>query len=89
MARLLRSCAELLDDAEHAVRPAVVCRKAWGGNRTTWAGAETWQMLTSILATAAVQQLDPTCLLVPLLRAPGPVLADLAIPGTAGVACDP
>jgi transposase len=25
--------------AEHAIRPAVVCRKAWGGNRT-WAGAE-------------------------------------------------
>jgi transposase len=40
--------------AEHAIRPAVVCRKAWGGNRT-WTGAQTWQVLTSILATAAAQ----------------------------------
>jgi transposase len=74
--------------AEHAIRPAVVCRKAWGGNRT-WAGAQTWQVLTSILATAAAQQRDPVALLVPLLCAPGPVLADLAIPATARVACDP
>src|SRR5919201_379258 len=74
--------------AEHAIRPAVVCRKAWGGNRT-WAGAQTWQVLSSILATAAAQQRDPVALLVPLLCAPGPVLADLAIPATARVACDP
>jgi transposase len=74
--------------AEHAIRPAVVCRKAWGGNRT-WTGAQTWQVLSSILATAAAQQRDPVALLVPLLCAPGPVLADLAIPATAGVACDP
>jgi transposase len=68
--------------AEHAVRPAVVCRKAWGGNRT-WTGAQTWQVLSSVLATAAAQQRDPVTLLVPLLRAPGPVLAELAIPGAA------
>jgi transposase len=72
--------------AEHAIRPAVVCRKAWGGNRT-WTGAVTWQVLSSVLATAHLQQRDPVTLLVSLLRAPGPVLADLAIPGTAGVAC--
>lgn len=74
--------------AEHAIRPAVVCRKAWGGNRT-WTGAQTWQVLSSVLATAHLQQRDPVALLVPLLRAPSPVLADLAIPGTAGVAYDP
>jgi transposase len=68
--------------AEHAIRPAVVCRKAWGGNRT-WTGAQTWQALSSILATAAVQQRDPVSVLMPLLRAPGPVLADLVIPGAA------
>jgi transposase len=72
--------------AEHAIRPAVVCRKAWGGNRT-WTGAQTWQVLSSVLATARLQQRDPVALLVSLLRAPGTVLADLAIPGTAGVAC--
>jgi hypothetical protein len=64
--------------AEHAIRPAVVCRKAWGRNRT-WAGAETWQMLTSILATAAVQQRDPIGLLVPLLR-PGRVAGGSCTP---------
>ena len=72
---------------EHAIRPAVVGRKAWGGNRT-WTGAVTWQVLSSILATAAhLQQRDPVMLLLPLLRAPGTVLAHLAIPGTVGVAC--
>jgi transposase len=73
--------------AEHAIRPAVVCRKAWGGNRT-WTGAVTWQVLSSVLATAHLQQRDPLALLVPLLRAPGAVLAELAIPGSAGVACE-
>ena len=68
--------------AEHAIRPAVVCRKAWGGNRT-WTGAVTWQVLSSVLATAAAQQRDPIDVLVPLLRASGPVLADLAIPAAA------
>jgi hypothetical protein len=33
-----------------------------------------------MLATAHLQQRDPVALLVSLLRAPGPVLADLAIP---------
>ena len=73
--------------AEHAIRPAAVCRKAWGGNRT-WAGAQTWQVLSSILATAHLQQRDPVMLLLPLLGAPGTVLADLAIPGAVGVACE-
>jgi transposase len=66
--------------AEHAIRPAVVSRKAWGGNRT-WAGAEVWQALTSVLRTASQQARDPIELLAGLLRAPAPVVADLAIPG--------
>jgi transposase len=74
--------------AEHAIRPAVVGRKAWGGNRT-WTGAETWQVLSSLLATAGVQQRDPVSVLVPLLRAPDPVLADLVIPGAANPARGP
>jgi transposase len=68
--------------AEHAIRPAVVCRKQWGGN-ATWAGAMTWQVLASVLRTAAQQQRDPVLLLGGLLLAPGPVVADLAIPGLA------
>ncbi len=68
--------------AEQAIRPAVVCRKQWGGN-ATWKGAEDWQVLASVLASARLQQRDPVALLVGLLRAPGPVVAELAIPGRA------
>jgi len=65
--------------AEQAIRPAVVCRKQWGGNHT-WAGADTWQVLASVLRTAAQQQRDPVAILVGLLRAPSPTVADLAVP---------
>jgi transposase len=68
--------------AEHAIRPAVVCRKTWGGN-ATWAGTTTWQVVSSVLATARLQQRDPVAILVRLLRAPGPVVADLAVPAPA------
>lgn len=66
--------------AEQAIRPAVVTRKSWGGNRT-WAGADTWQVLTSVLRTATQQARDPVELLGRLLQAPTPTVADLAIPG--------
>jgi transposase len=66
--------------AEQAIRPAVVTRKSWGGNRT-WAGADTWQVLTSVLRTATQQARDPVELLICLLQAPTPTVADLAIPG--------
>ena len=65
--------------AEQAIRPAVVCRKTWGGNRT-WTGAEVWQVLTSVLRTATQQGRDPVELLARLLQAPTPIVADLAIP---------
>jgi transposase len=38
--------------AEQALRPAVVNRKVWGGNRT-WTGARTQGVLTSLLVTLA------------------------------------
>jgi transposase len=66
--------------AEHAIRPAVVTRKNWGGNRTR-TGADTWEILTSVLRTATQQTRDPVTLLAGLLRAPAPIVADLAIPG--------
>jgi hypothetical protein len=69
--------------AEHAIRPAVVSRKPWGGN-ATWKGATTWQVLASVLATAAQQQHDPVALLIGLLRKPGPDVAELAIPPRRG-----
>jgi transposase len=37
-------------EAEQAIRPAVVNRKVWGGNRT-WVGAHTQEVLMSVLGT--------------------------------------
>jgi transposase len=37
-------------EAEQAIRPAVVNRKVWGGNRT-WAGAHAQEVLMSVLQT--------------------------------------
>ena len=65
--------------AEQAIRPAVVSRKAWGGNRT-WTGADTWQVLASVLRTASQQDRDPIEQVARVLRAPVPILANLAIP---------
>jgi transposase len=65
---------------EQAIRPAVVNRKSWGGN-FTWAGADTQEVLSSVLATARAQGKDPISVLVPLLRSPTPRLADLTLPG--------
>jgi transposase len=65
--------------AEHAIRLAVVTRKAWGGNRT-WAGATTWQTLSSVLRTASQHGHDPVELLARLLHTLSPIVADLAIP---------
>jgi transposase len=57
--------------AEHAIRPAVVMRKVCGGNRTSH-GAQTQQVLTSVLRTTRQRGLDPAAILVTLLRAPTP-----------------
>jgi transposase len=65
--------------AEHAIRPAVITRKHWGGNRTR-AGADTWQVLASVLTTATMQHRDPVATLIPLLRSSQPSVADLTIP---------
>jgi hypothetical protein len=46
----------------------------------TWAGAEVWQALASVLRTATQQTRDPVQLLVGLLQAPTPIVADLTIP---------
>lgn len=55
--------------AEQAIRPAVVNRKVWGGNRT-WAGAEAQSVLMSVLQTAALLGRDSMDFLSRLLRAP-------------------
>ena len=56
--------------AEQALRPAVVNRKVSGGNRTA-RGADTQQVLTSVLRTAQQRHLDASAILVDLL-APQP-----------------
>jgi transposase len=57
--------------AEQAIRPAVVNRKVWGGNRT-WRGAATQGRMMSVLRTAVQRGLDPIDFLVRLARAPNP-----------------
>jgi transposase len=56
---------------EQAIRPAVVNRKVWGGNRT-WRGAATQSRIMSTIRTAVQQGIDPIDFLVQLARAPDP-----------------
>jgi transposase len=58
--------------AEQALRPAVVNRKMGGGGNRTARGAQTQQILMSILRTADQRGLDSTAVLVTLLRAARP-----------------
>lgn len=57
--------------AEQAIRPAVVNRKVFGGNRT-WAGAHALEVLASLFATCRQNGLDALALLSSLLRTPVP-----------------
>ncbi len=58
---------------EQAIRPAVVTRKIWGGNRTT-AGALTQQILITAFRTCDQQNTDPYAAIGELLRSPLPRL---------------
>ena len=60
--------------AEQALRPAVVTRKMCGGGNRTIRGADSQQILTSVLRTADQRGLDATDLLVTLLTAPTPMV---------------
>jgi len=62
--------------AEHALRPAVITRKTCGGGNRTTRGAETQQVLASVLRTAQQRGLDTTALLVTALQAPRPIVLD-------------
>lgn len=61
---------------EQAIRPAVVTRKVWGGNRTA-AGAITQQVIASVIRTCTQQHVDPGPLIERLLRSPVPSVAPL------------
>lgn len=62
--------------AEHALRPAVVTRKMCGGGNRTVRGAQTQQILTSVLRTAQQRRINTTDALTTLLRAPSPIVLD-------------
>lgn len=48
--------------AERAIRPAVVNRKVWGGNRT-WPGARAQSILMSVIRTCRQRAVEPLALL--------------------------
>jgi hypothetical protein len=56
--------------AEQALRPAVVTRKMCGGGNRTARGAQSQQVLASVLRTADQRGLDATAILTTLLTAP-------------------
>jgi transposase len=58
--------------AEQAIRPAVVNRKVWGGNRT-WLGAAAQSILTSVLQTCEQRGQSPFAFLHEALRTPHPL----------------
>ena len=62
--------------AEQAIRPAVLNRKHWGGNRT-WHGADTQQILMSVIRTARQQHIDPVELMAGAQHARQPAPSEL------------
>ncbi len=62
--------------AEQALRPAIVNRKSWGGNRTP-NGARTQQITMSVIRTARQQHIDPVELLASAQRSRQPAASEL------------
>jgi transposase len=62
--------------AEQALRPAIVNRKSWGGNRTP-KGARTQQVTISVIRTARQQNIDPLELMASALHARQPAVSEL------------
>jgi transposase len=62
--------------AERALRPAVIARKTWGGNRTE-SGARTQQILLSVLSTCRQQGKDSFDRMVSLFLSPAPMILDI------------
>ena len=75
--------------AERALRPLVVARKNWGGNRTE-KGARAQAVLTSLLQTAKQQRKNPLDLLIELLVGKDKTkILDLVPPRVAPRDCSP
>jgi transposase len=58
---------------EQSIRPAVVNRKVWGGNRT-WLGAWAQSVLMSVLGTCLLRGIDPITFFIEALTSPSPLL---------------
>jgi transposase len=71
--------------AEQAIRPAVVTRKMCGGGNRSPRGAETQQVVASILRTAHQRSLDADHIVTTLLRARAPIVAPQFYPASASV----
>jgi transposase len=71
--------------AEQALRPAVITRKVCGGGNRSRRGADTQQVLASLLRTASQRGLDATDVLTTLLRAPKPIVSPHFYPTAASV----
>jgi transposase len=69
--------------AEQAIRPAVVTRKMCGGGNRTRQGAETQQVLASLLRTAHQRSLDADDIVTTLLQARAPIVAPQFYPASA------
>jgi len=63
--------------AEQAIRPAVVNRKVWGGNRT-WDGAHVQSIVSSVLVTCGQQGLDALDFLSGNLKSRQPITIPIA-----------
>lgn len=69
--------------AEQALRPAIVNRKSWGGNRS-WQGARTQQITMSVIRTARQQNIDPLELMASVQHSREPAASNLiALPARA------
>jgi len=58
---------------EQSIRPAVVNRKVWGGNRT-WLGARAQSVLMSVIGTCLLRRIDPLSFFIEALISPQPAL---------------
>ena len=54
---------------EQAIRPAIVNRKVWGGNRT-WRGAWTQSVIMSMISTCILRNIEPFAFLGEALTSP-------------------
>lgn len=58
---------------EQSIRPAVVNRKVWGGNRT-WLGAWAQSVVMSVIGTCLLREIDPLAWFIKAITSPSPLL---------------